>query len=327
MKRPWFWVQESLETLGRALGEASPYYAWAYLDYVDILKVLGRYEEAALHLERARETYAEPFRDQFWWKSTWTQGAASLAMKRGHLAEAESLWATAREMFGEENPDTEVAIEWIRTNQAEIREVRAEYEAALEMVERSLGVVSRRYGSEHPRTAFLLLDVARLQRRTGKAREALDKIERALAIWKQHEAETFSGGGRALAEKARCLAACQQHEEVEALYTRATEVLLALGPAKAVPAAETLRSLAVWYEERGRRAEAVTCLRQAQAVLEDVSFEQHWETGRIKSLLGFLLPQGNTEREGLLREGSQVLERHLGEEHPWSLEARRRIGG
>ncbi len=259
-----------------------------------------------------------------------SQGILFLAMAlhtKGDLVGAEAMYreglALDRKLRGEEHSDVATSL----ANLAQVLADRGRFAEAMPLFEQAAAMNNRLTGPEHPFMARTLEQHGAALSAQGKAREALGLLAKSLAIYGARYGQEHPRTASALMKLAEAKADLGELEEAEKLHREALAIQrrARAGPHSSIVAA--LTGLGDTLLRQGRAVEAEPILREALAQAKEALPATHWRQGLVATVAGAcLLRLGQREEaESLLRSGHERLSESLGDAHPVTARARRRL--
>ena len=224
-----------------------------------------------------------------------------------------SLLRTAEEKFGESDELSSVLNE---TGVALLE--RARFEVAEPLLRRGLSLAEKTYGSNHPKVAIRLNNLAQLLHETGRLVEAELLLRRALEIGEQTLGPEHPKVATRLNNLAMLLHETNRLREAEPLLRRALVIdEQSLGP-EHPDVAIRLNNLAQLLMDTNRYEEAEPLIRRALTIQEQHYGSEHPDVAKILSTLTVLLRSTNRTAEGepLIRRALAIDEATYGSSHP-----------
>ncbi|WP_437758317.1 tetratricopeptide repeat protein [Sorangium sp. So ce1389] len=210
------------------------------------------------------------------------------------------------------------AAEARRLNKEAIARVRqGNLDAAIPLAERALALRKKELGSEHPRVALYVNNLAELHRMRGDHARATSLHERALAIREEALGRDHPLVATSLDYLARTCSEKGDHARAAALREQALVIREnALGPEHPwlVP---SLKRLAALYDVKGERARAVSLHERALVIQEKTLGPEHPNVATTLNDIALLHDRrGNyTRAEPLYRRALAIREKTLGPDH------------
>ena len=215
-------------------GKAERYYRQAvqfqpdnprYLNTLGSLQgILGRYQEAQPHLERALDIREKSLAKEPLDAATSLNNLALLYKTQGMYSDAEPLYRRAlairEKSLGPENPEVANSI----NNLALLYKAQGKFSQAEPLLQRALVVVEKVEGNEHPHAAICLNNLAELYRSQGKYSEAEPLQRRALAIREKILGPEHPHVANSLNNLALLYEVQGSYGEAEPLYRRALAI-------------------------------------------------------------------------------------------------------
>ena len=191
------------------------------------------------------------------------------------------------------------------------------YDAALELLKRSVDLRRKLYPTGHPDLAVALNDLAGVYYYLADYDQAARFFRETLTMRRRlgEEPEPIA---RALSNLASTLKQQGLHAEAGALYREALAIREEVDGPDSLETASSLYALGALEHESGRLAEAEDLLRRALAIRLREYGEMHTRTATVMGSLGRTLQaRGELEEaEDLLRRALAVRVELLGEDHP-----------
>lgn len=150
-----------------------------------------------------------------------------------------------------------------------------EYSRALPHFESALNLAEVRYGSDDPRIAIELNNLAEVHRLQGSLEQAESLYLRAIALDEQALAPDSPELATSLNNLALVYRAQDRLGEAERLYERSLSILQSAHGPYHPKVAKSLNNLAVLYEAQGRIRDARTLLDRAVAVSQETLGAEH----------------------------------------------------
>ena len=195
---------------------------------------------------------------------------------------------------------------------------KAEFGLAEPLMRRALAINEASYGTDHPRTAVALNNLAQLLEATNRLAEAEPLIRRAIAINEASFGPDHPQTAVALNNLAQLLQATNRLAEAEPLIRRAIAINEASFGPDHPQTAVALNNLAQLLQATNRLAEAEPLIRRAIAINEASFGPDHPQTAVALNNLAQLLQATNrlAEAEPLIRRALAIDERAFGADHP-----------
>jgi len=192
------------------------------------------------------------------------------------------------------------------------------YDKTKPLFERSLSVIEKVLGSEHPNVATCLNNLALLHQTQGNYAQAQPLYERALAIWEKVYGEVHPQvaiGLNNLAELHRDLG---NYEQAKPLYERALAIDEKVYGTEHPDVAIDLNNLAGLHYAQGNYEQAKPLYERALAIDEKMLGKEHPNVAiRLNNLANLHKALGNYEQaKPLLERSLAILEKVHGTEHP-----------
>jgi tetratricopeptide (TPR) repeat protein len=192
------------------------------------------------------------------------------------------------------------------------------YGEAEPLYQQALAIMRERLGEQHPHTATILNDLARLYQAQGRYDEAEPLYQQALAIMRERLGEQHPHTATILNNLAGLYQAQGRYDEAEPLYQQALAIMRERLGEQHPDTATILNNLAGLYQAQGRYDEAEPLYQQALAIRKAQLGEQHPDTATILNNLAVLYrAQGRyDEAEPLCLQALAIRKAQLGEQHP-----------
>ncbi|XYI00849.1 tetratricopeptide repeat protein [Sorangium sp. So ce1128] len=210
------------------------------------------------------------------------------------------------------------AAEARRLNKEAIARARQGHlDAAIPLEERALALREKELGSEHPRVAIYVKNLAELHRMRGDHARATSLHERALAIREEALGRDHHLVAASLENLALTCSEKGDHARAAALRERSLVIREnALGPEhpRLVP---SLKELAALYDAKGEHARAVSLYERALAIQEKTLGPEHPDVATSLNTIALLYDKrGNyTRAEPLYTRALAIREKALGPQH------------
>jgi tetratricopeptide (TPR) repeat protein len=195
---------------------------------------------------------------------------------------------------------------------------RARFSGVEPLYQRTLGILEKALGPEHPDVATSLSNLALLYDDQGKYAQAEPLFHRALAIDEKALGPNHPGVVTDLNNLAALYCEQGKYAQAEPLYERALAVdEKSLGPNHPSLASD-LDKLAALYCEQGKYAQAEPLYRRALAILEKALGPDHPDVATSLNNLALLYQnQGKcAQAEPLYQRALAIREKALGSDHP-----------
>ena len=183
---------------------------------------------------------------------------------------------------------------------------------------RSLAIVEKALGENHPHVARSLNNLANLYLHQGRYDEAEPLLHRSLAIREKVLGENHPRVATSLNTLAELYRNQGRYDQAEPLYHRSLAIReKALGENHPDVAA-SLNNLALLYRDQGRYNQAEPLLHRSLAIVEKALGENHPDVARsLNNLAELYRNQGRfDEAEPLYKRSLAIWEKVLGENHP-----------
>jgi CHAT domain-containing protein/tetratricopeptide (TPR) repeat protein len=224
-------------------------------------------------------------------------------------------WTASNRKSGEIQESAGVATFNSLTTQAMQYYDQGEYAKAEPLYVRSLAIIVKILGPDHPNTAKVLNNLAMVYLGMGEYAKAEPILRRALAINEKSPGPAFS---TALNNLAMVYKSMGQFTNAERLYGRALSILeKSFGPDHP-ETASSLSNLALLYRSMGQYTKAEPLLRRSLAVKEKTLGPEHRDTALGLNNLAMLYESMGryVQAEPLLRRALAIREKSLGSNHP-----------
>ena len=234
--------------------------------------------------------------------------------REARLADAREGVAVVEMARGSDHPSTAQRL----SNLAIILHEQGSYEAARQLMERTLAICERVHGENHPDTATALSELAIILHDLGDIDAARPLMERALRIDEAVLGEEHPGTATDLGNLATLLYAEGQYEEARRLNERALAIHVKVHGNEHPDTATAMNNLAVVLLAQGKRDKARDLYEQALAAFEAIFGEEHpLVATNLNNLAGLCHEQGDSDAARRLFERAlAILERTVGDEHP-----------
>ena len=195
---------------------------------------------------------------------------------------------------------------------------RAQYEQAAVFFERARAIFEQVLGPEHPDTAAILANLARLYRVQGQYEQAAPLYLHALTVYKQAFGPGHPNTATMLSNLAQLYRAWGKYEQAASLFEQALAVdEQMLGPEHPNTAA-ILDNLASLYYQQGKYEQAEELYQRAIHVKGQVLGLEHPDTATtLNNLASLYHEQGKYEQaEELYQRALTIFQHTMGLEHP-----------
>ena len=195
---------------------------------------------------------------------------------------------------------------------------RAQYHAAEPLMRRALAIDEQSFGSDHPKVAIRLNNLATLLQATNRLTEAEPLMRRALAIDEQSFGAEHPTVAIRLNNLATLLKATNRLVETEPLMRRALAIDEQSFGTEHPEVATDLNNLAQLLQATNRLTEAEPLMRRALAIDEQSFGTDHPAVARDLINLAQLMKATKrlTEAEPLMRRALEIDEQSFGTDHP-----------
>jgi len=284
---------------------------------------LGRIEPAAALAERAREVR----------RSVADAGAASLAsadatlgavrMSQGKLEEATTLLASALARLEATEPADSLLVARVRSDRSNVLFWQGRAEEAEREERRVYEAYRAALGPESVATAMHL-------RNLGVLLEELDRLDEAERAYRESQAVLVRALGPDHANVAQSylnlavlLERRDRLDEAESLYRQALDVRRAALSPQHPATAQALQLYGLFLLRRDRLDESEACYREALAIFASIN-PTSFEVGKCENGLALVASKRGdpATAERLLAEVDAIFRAELGEEHPFTWQAR-----
>ncbi|XYI00858.1 tetratricopeptide repeat protein [Sorangium sp. So ce1128] len=191
-------------------------------------------------------------------------------------------------------------------------------DAALPLAERTLAILEKALGKEHPDVATSLNSLALLYYTKGDYARAEPLYQRALAIDEMALGRGHPYVATSLNNLAELYRAKGDYARAEPLYQRALAIdEMAFGRGHPY-VATSLNNLAELYRAKGDYTRAEPLYQRALAILEKLLGREHPDVAKLLNNLAFLyyIKGDDARAEPLYQRALAILEKALGREHP-----------
>lgn len=196
----------------------------------------------------------------------------------------------------------------------------ADYSTARPLLERSLAIIEKSFGYEHPETASSLGSLALLLNEQGDYAGAEPLFHQALAIYEKALGPDHPDTATSINNLALLLGSKCDYAGAETLYRRALSINEKSLGSDHPRTALSLQNLAWSLKMQGNYSEAEPLLRRALAIREETLGPEHPDTAMtLDNFAHVLQAQGDySGAEPLLGRALTIRERTLGPEHPYT---------
>jgi hypothetical protein len=191
------------------------------------------------------------------------------------------------------------------------------------LFERSLAILEKALGAEHPSTAVSLNNLAELYRAQGEYGRATPLSERALAIYEKTYGAEHSSTAASLDNLAALYSSQNEYGKALPLSERALAINEKACGAEHPWTATNLNNLAYLYKAQGEYGKALPLYERSLAIYEKTYGAEHPDTAlSLNNLAGLYKAQGEYGRAlPLLERALAIREKALGAEHPFTAES------
>jgi tetratricopeptide (TPR) repeat protein len=195
---------------------------------------------------------------------------------------------------------------------------QGKYEEAEPLYLRSLAILEKQLGENHPNVATSLNNLAALYKTQEKYKEAEPLYLRSLAILEKQLGENHPDVATSLNNLAILYRVQGKYEEAEPLYLRSLSIREKQLGENHPDVATSLNNLAILYRVQGKYAETEPLYLRALSIREKQLGENHPDVANsLNNLARLYDSQGKyDEAEPLYRRSLAILEKQLGENHP-----------
>jgi len=195
---------------------------------------------------------------------------------------------------------------------------QGKYNEAEPLYLRSLSIVEKQLGENHPDVASNLNNLAELYRNQGKYNEAEPLYLRSLAIRKKQLGENHPDFAQSLNNLALLYKSQGKYEKAEPLHRRSLCIRENVLGENHPAVATSLNNLALLYNTQGKYNEAEPLYRRSLSIRENVLGKNHPAVATSLNNLAFIYDsQGKyNEAEPLYRRSLSIREKQLGDNHP-----------
>ncbi len=196
--------------------------------------------------------------------------------------------------------------------------IAGKFSEAEPLFRRSLAILEKTLGPEHPSVATGLNNLGMLYHNQGKYAEAEPLLRRALAIREKLLGPAHPDVATSLNNLAFLYSAQGHYAQAESLYRRSLEIRERTVGLEDPNLAQSLNNLASVYQAQGRYSEAEPLFRRSLAIREKTLGPEHPNVAAsLNSLASLYRAQGRySEAEPLFMRSLAIWEKTLGPEHP-----------
>jgi serine/threonine-protein kinase len=283
-----------------------------------ILTMMGRYEEARQHYERAVALREKVLGPEHPVVTPSLNNLGNVLQEMGRYEESrqmhERVLAIREKVLGPQHPDMASAL----GNLGNVLTSLGRYEEALQRHERALGVREQALGAEHPLIANTLTNLGDTLRVLGRYEEARQRLERAVAIQEKALGADHPRIAGTLMSLGLVLEGLGQYEEARRRYERALAMEEKALGADHANLADALSGLGRLAEATGQYEEARRKYERALALREKGLGPEHAQVGSSLNELSSVLTvlKRYEEAERMSARARAVLEKALGPGHP-----------
>jgi CHAT domain-containing protein/Tfp pilus assembly protein PilF len=201
---------------------------------------------------------------------------------------------------------------------AELYRIQGRYSEAELLYQRSLAILEKAFGTEHPNVAQSLNNLAALYDSQGRYNQAEPLYQRSLAIREKVLGEKHPDTAQSLNNLASLYVYQQRYREAEPLLQRSLAIYENAFGTEHPNVAQSLQNQGFLYFFQGRFREAAPLFQRSLILREKVLGQEHPDTVQSIQILAFiLLLQGRySEAESFYQHSVAIYEKVLGTEHP-----------
>ncbi len=316
-------AEEALALAVEVHGELDPQTAACRMSLARLHTVFGRYGEALVHFERAREALRASLGEGHVDTLSCETEIGFLHQDLGDLAKARAIMEAVVVRSLRAHGRYDAATSTAMANLASIMMAQGENSTALFLFEEAIAASEKVLGTDAPDLIHSLGNLAALHQRLGNSRVARPLRERALQIalsnFGEDAPEVLAARKRLgrLLVRAGELAAARPHLE------RAADLCEKLWGPNSVETATSICELAHVVKDMGDFAAAKSLYERALAIRAGALGEEHPETATYLRFLASLMAESGDppSAKPLAERAAQVLERTLGPDDPQTLGA------
>jgi CHAT domain-containing protein/Tfp pilus assembly protein PilF len=192
------------------------------------------------------------------------------------------------------------------------------YSEAIPLAQRTLAIVERALGPEHPNVATALNNLADLYQAQGRYPEAVPLYKRSLAIWEKALGPDHPDVALSLNNLAGLYLTQGRYADVEALFKRSLAIREKTLGLDHPDVAQALNNLAGLYDTQGRYSDAEPLYKRSLAIREKVQGKDHPDVAvSLTNLAGLYRRRGRlADTESLEKRSLAIREKALGHDHP-----------
>ena len=282
---------------------------------------LGEYDDAARHLQRARQIRREQSGEDH---VATINAELSLLWVAHHRAEYQQvrsrlqpLLKRCERVFGEDSATTV----WAMWQLSDIERHLAHFEEAEQLGTKALDIRRQVLGEEHPHTLKSMSNVAKVYSAQGRYEEAETLYVKTLNILRQTLGEEHPNTLVSMNNLAGLYKAQGRYEKAESLCLKTLEIQRRVLGVEHPHTLFSVNGLAVLYEARGRHEDAEALLRETLDALSRLLGEKHPATLTVMNNLAAIYEThaDYPEAEALYLKTLDVRRQVLGEGHPDTL--------
>jgi tetratricopeptide (TPR) repeat protein len=195
---------------------------------------------------------------------------------------------------------------------------KADYESAKPLDERSLAILEKVHGKEHPLVATSLNNLAGLHYSQGNSDQAKPLYECSLAIWEKVHGEEHPSVATSLNNLAELHSSQSNYEKAKPLYERALAIREKVFGEEHPLVATSLNNLAGLHSSQSNYEKAKPLYERALAIREKVFGEEHPSVATsLNNLAALHYSQGNYEKAKPLYERAiKIANKFFKPDHP-----------
>ncbi|MFL5587294.1 MAG: tetratricopeptide repeat protein [Ktedonobacteraceae bacterium] len=288
-------MQEALKIWRTSLGEEHPHVAIILNSLALLYHSMGQYVQAEplfrVALDIRRKVLGEAHPEV----AISLNNLAFLYYTMGDYVKAEPLYQQAleicRTVLGEEHPDVATGLH----NLAALYDSMGKYAQAETLYQQALAIQHTVLGEEHLAVAGSLHNLAALYVSMGDYKKAEPLYHQTLEIWRTVLGEAHPNVALSLSGLAVVYASIGDYAKAEPLYQQALEIRRAALGEMHPDVVASLNNLSDLYVVTDRKVEALTLMRQANAI-DDQMVEQIFSIGSERQRMAYLVTlQGRFE--------------------------------
>ena len=297
----------------------------APLRWVEVHEPLARFLIEHAHYSRAEELISDAIdiREEFQGDEHPDLGLTLLLWARLLDAQAdyagmESVAARSERIFAAQTPPELLGIAVAISDRANALFKNYQSAEAEPLMRRALAIEENYFGSDHPRTAIILNNLAQLLGATNRRNEAEPLLDRALAINENCFGSEHPIVATALNNLATLLYVTDRISNAEPLMQRALDIDEKYFGVEHPNVARDLNNLAQLHYSKKRLDDAEPLMRRASAINEKCFGPEHPKvaTDLISMVRLFQDTERANEAEPLVRRALAIDENDFGPEHP-----------